>query len=237
MEKVKEILASSEIGKTTLTPKTSESTSKTSELKDETVVDLEALAKEELEQHLLGMNLYSLDHSFKNFHWRRGNPEQQESSRACLNAFKELANGETDKPFLMCYGGVGNGKTALCEALVIRLRERNFLARYHTVASILTTFKRYMNYQDSTMDRVIRSYTEARFLIMDDLGAEYGSPWEASIIENLIDERYRYRRITVATTNLDISELSPRLSSRFSDPEVSVCILNKGSDYRRIKRK
>ena len=199
-------------------------------------VDIESDAekqRKQLEAELSAMNIYSLDHTFASFNQKvRGVSD-------AYRAFKALAEGKTDKPFLLCCGGVGNGKTHLCEAFVIEMRKRKFICRYNKVVEILRIFKSAMG--DNTgmppVDTLIARFAEARILILDDYGIEYGSRWEQSVIEDLIDERYRARRITVLCTNLDISELPERIASRFSDPGVSVKVLNEAGDYRKRRRK
>lgn len=190
---------------------------------------LEERTREELKQHLLAMNLYDLSHDFKSFR------AQVRGTREAYDAFKALADGTTDKPFLLCSGGVGSGKTHLCEALVIRMREHNFITRYMTAAELLQRLRESLaDYSNVSLGELLTSYGEARVLILDDF--EYGNDWEQSMIEHLIDVRYRYRRITVLTTH-DISELPLRIASRFNDPDIAVRVLNSGQDFRRRRRR
>lgn len=226
MKKVKQILETSGIGQDTREKATTEAQV---ELTDEQRTKKE---REQLEAELSAMNLHSLEHTFEKFNQRVS------GTRAAFDAFKALATGETDQPFLLCCGGVGNGKTHLCEALVIQMRKRGYLTRYNKVVEILRILKGAMdNEAMPPVDTLIARFAEARVLILDDYGIEYGSRWEQSVIEDLIDERYRARRITVLCTNLDISELPERIGSRFSDPEVAVKVLNEGADYRKRRRK
>ena len=201
---------------------------------DETDLEVESDEEKErkqLEAELSAMNIYSLNHTFEKFN------QNVKGTRETFDAFKALATGSTDKPFLLCCGGVGNGKTHLCEALVIQMRKRKFICRYNKVSGVLRIFKKGMDREGTfpPVEVILDRFINARILILDDYGIEYGSRWEQSIIEELIDERYRARRITVLCTNLDISELPERIASRFSDPEVSVKVLNEGADYRKRK--
>jgi len=193
----------------------------------------EQKTERELKSQLEAMNLYSFDHTFKAFNQRRKGVQE------AYVAFKALAEGDTDKPFLLCYGGVGNGKTHLCEAFVLRKRDMGFLTRYNTVTGILSIFRKAVRQEANypSVDELLKNYAEARYLILDDYGVHYGTDWESSIIEALIDERYRARRVTILCTNKDISELPPRISSRFSDPEVGTIVENSGTDYRRRRSK
>jgi len=85
--------------------------------------------------------------------------------------------------------------------------------------------------------RIINA-SQAKVLVLDDWGMEYGTPWEYAQLERIIAYRYRARLITIMASNKDIKQLeglSERIVSRFYDPEVSQLVLNSGEDYRRRK--
>ena len=167
-------------------------------------------------------------HTFESFKVLKGTED-------AYNAFKTLAEDEGAKPLLLCYGGVGNGKTHLCEALVMALNDRRITCRYYTVSELMSVLKQRMNdNQLPGSDDIVELWSKAPAMIMDDLGLEYGTPWEESKLELIFDKRYRADLITVVTTNKDLDELPPRIVSRFLDGSVSVCVLNSGEDYRRL---
>ena len=189
----------------------------------------EANPSDELEDLRSSMRISSLGHTFDSFKVLAGTEE-------VFRAFKAIAQGETEKPFLFCYGGVGNGKTHLCEATVIELRKRGIFCRYYTVPEIMSLLKRAINREISGVDPddLLQRFCQARALILDDL--EIGTDWERQKLEMLIDARYRNRRLTVLVSNRDLDELekwSDRIVSRLSDPDVSHMVLNRGEDYRR----
>jgi hypothetical protein len=54
-------------------------------------------------------------------------------------------------------------------------------------------------------------------------------------LQDVIDERWTAKLITVLTTNKDLTELqqiSPRIYSRMCDQDLSVVVENQGKDYR-----
>jgi DNA replication protein DnaC len=146
-------------------------------------------------------------------------------------AFYDLAHGQTKLPFLLVYGGVGNGKSHLCEATTIVLNRRGIDARLYTVADLMARLKDSIS--TNTAEQEVKHLKEVPALVLDDLGVEYGSSWEMAKIEEIIDARYRNQLITVLTTNRDLDQLPERVVSRFSDPDVSRCVLNGAKDYRR----
>lgn len=175
------------------------------------------------------MRISDLGHTFESFKVLPGTED-------AVRAFRAVAKGETEKPFLLCYGGVGNGKTHLCEATVIELRKRGIFCRYYTVPEIMSLLKKAINREVPGLspDDLLERFSQARALIMDDL--EIGTPWEKRELEMLVDTRYRSQRLTVIVSNRDLGELeewSERIVSRFSDPDISEMVLNKGEDYRK----
>lgn len=154
-------------------------------------------------------------------------------SEAFYKAFYDLAEGNHDKPLLLGYGGTGNGKTHLAEAVVIRLMQRGIDTWYYSMAGFMNLLKRQMETHE--LDTTVKTFCEVAGLVLDDWGAEYGSDWERSQLDHIIDERYRWHRITVLTSNKDIEQLkqqNERVISRFTDKETSVIVLNKAADYR-----
>lgn len=176
-------------------------------------------------------HLFTLEHTFAK--WRR-----RTGTEKALLAFRALGEGKTDKVLLLCYGGTGNGKTYLCEALIIALGLRGTLCCYWTVAELMDHLRRYVQHEqgEPSAEMVTDRVAKQPALVLDDWGVEKGSDWEQARLEMIIDYRYRARLLTVLTSNQDISDLarrSERIVSRFSDPEIAVTILNEGSDYRR----
>lgn len=149
---------------------------------------------------------------------------------AC-HTFKALATGEADYVMILCYGGVGNGKTHLCNALALTLNERGIDTRLYTVSDMASVLKKSIS--DNTTEALVGKLKSYQALILDDFGIEYGSPWEMAKLEEIIDARYRQAIITVLTTNKNWNTLPERIVSRFSDSVLSRIVLNQGKDYRR----
>lgn len=152
----------------------------------------------------------------------------------CFVAFKNLATGNCEKPLLLCYGGVGNGKTHLCQALTAELNKRGINAFYYRVPDLLKTLRASIETHD--LDEWIKSLSTTEALVLDDYGLENQTDWALANIEDIIDARWQEKRITAMTTNKDITQLPARMQSRFRDVEVSVAVLNSGKDNRIQKR-
>jgi len=154
-----------------------------------------------------------------------------------LAAFKAMAYGKTNRRLLLCYGGVGNGKTHLSEATAIALYKRGLFARVMIMSKMMIALRATMNTKTfPPYEWLLSTYCMAERLIIDDVGmGGSGSEWEYGQLEDIMIVRYRERLFTIMTTNRDITELPERIVSRFSDPDVGTVVLNKGLDYRRIK--
>lgn len=185
------------------------------------------------------LGVASLENTFENF-------KPVPGTEKALAAFKALAEGMIDKPMLLCYGGVGNGKTHLCEATAITLYKRGLFCRVITMARIMGALKecigpdRYIS-----LEELKHNYCYIDRLILDDVGmGGSGSEWEFGQLEEIVVVRYREGLFTIMTTNLDIkpNKINPkelfipeRIVSRFRDPDVGRVILNEGNDFRRLK--
>lgn len=185
------------------------------------------------------LGVASLDNTFENF-------KQMAGTEKVLAAFKELTQGKMNRPMLLCYGGVGNGKTHLCEATAIELYKQGIFCRVWTMAEIMRNLKRGMNDPLFPYHMLITRYCERPYLIIDDVGmGGSGSPWEFGQLEEIIAFRYRECLFTILSTNLDM-EFDPahpellfmpeRIVSRFQDPAVGRVVLNEGVDYRPKKK-
>lgn len=190
----------------------------------------EPTLEEKRERLRKSRGLSSLDNTFENFKPAPGTGK-------ALAAFKALASGKAKWRMLLCYGGVGNGKTHLCEATAVALYKRGLFCRVTTMARIMRALKECMRPDSLTAyDELIDRYCCSEHLIVDDVGmGGSGSGWEFGQLEEIIVVRYREHLFTILTTNLDLKKLPERIVSRFCDPEKGRLILNEGEDYRRQK--
>jgi len=141
-----------------------------------------------------------------------------------------IAEGIGDFIWLIIYGGVGNGKTHLLNAIANRVMERGISLKLIMMAELLSELR--MSIETNQTDFKMKVLKEVPYLLIDELGLEYGTDWEKEKIEELLASRWNNGRFTVVATNRDIEELPPRLKSRFNDKHLSKCIRNEATDYR-----
>ena len=178
------------------------------------------------------LNIGDMGHTFANFKTVAG-------AEDCLKVFSEAAEGISPTPFIFCYGGVGNGKTHMLEAMVIRLNERGLFTRYYTWSRIISNLRRFIRRDDATSppyDVIFGRWCQSPRLIIDDLGmGTTDTDWELSQLEGIITYRYHVKLFTTIATNKDIKDMPPRVVSRLRDKEVCTICLNKAPDYRLTK--
>jgi len=154
--------------------------------------------------------------------------------RAYETAMK-MAEGMGNFIWLALYGGVGNGKTHLLNAIANRTMDRGEATRLVMMAELLSELRMAMD--DHKVDAKMKDLKEVRYLLIDELGLEYGTGWEKEKIEELLSARWANGRFTVVASNLDIEDLPERIKSRFKDAHLSRAIVNKAADYRPTRRK
>ena len=149
-------------------------------------------------------------------------------------SYPEQRDDKTLKPFLLCAGTPGNGKTHLCNAAAMVLNEKKIGVRLYAVADMISDLKMAMH--DNLLELKMQFLKTIPALILDDYGVNFGSEWELSKIDEIFTARFRDEKITVITTNLDFAALPERIRSRFMDSQLSVAVLNKGIDQRPLKK-
>jgi DNA replication protein DnaC len=151
-------------------------------------------------------------------------------------AFYSLAYSETDKPFVLCYGATGNGKTHLCQALTKTLNIRGVQTYYYQVPSLMNILRKAIN--DNEVEIWVNSLSDLPGLVLDDFGSETQSDWGLGKLQEIIDNRWTNKLITAVTMNRTLTELqqiSPRIYSRVCDQEISTVVCDEGRDLRVIR--
>ena len=175
-------------------------------------------------ENIAKSGLHTNSQTFDNF-------KQVKGAEKAFKFANELATGEAKFVWLLIYGGVGNGKTHLCNAIAKESLERRVEVLMFNSADMFSQIKAAMN--DNTNEAVIKRFKEVPLLIIDDWGVEYGTDWQLSVFDEVLDARYWTARATVVTTNKDITELPKRIESRFADKKIARVAFNAAADYRK----
>lgn len=171
-----------------------------------------------------------MDSTFDNFNVENGTED-------AYMAAKLISTLSTPWRMLLIYGGWGNGKTHLLEAIALALWDRGIESRVQVfpdfIASLKNTFDKASDSRDNTFENIIKRLCEMPYLLMDDVGAAGSfTKWSLDQLERIILTRYRENLFTVITTNIDYPDIPRFIISRFSDTSKGRVVLNKGEDYR-----
>ena len=217
MEKIGDILKNLEAGSITLPPETITYRYPPRELTREE-------KREELRKTL---GLSSLENTFESFLPEKG-------TEKALKACRSLASGKATWHMLLLYGGVGNGKTHLLEALVMEFYKRGIACRILNYGNMMRSLRQSMH-SDSppTFEGLLESWCRTKGLVIDDVGiGGSDTEWSMKMLEEIVLARYHGSLLTVLSTNMDIKELPERVVSRFGDTQKARTVLNEGEDYR-----
>jgi len=186
-------------------------------------VEPEETREQKREKLRILFGITSFEHTFENFRPVTG-------TNKSFSAFKSMAEGK-HKPMLLMCGGVGNGKTYLCEALSIALYRQGIRCPITLWAEFRRQLLQKMHRPrpGDDYDRFFEEFRRRQHIIIDDVGmGSKGSEWEMAELEDIINFRYRERLFTVLTTNRTLEDLPERVVSRFFDAEVSEVVINEG---------
>ncbi len=150
---------------------------------------------------------------------------------------------------LVLMGGYGLGKTHLVCGLAARLTLGHgipvrFVDYQGLLASIRATFGKPRDAGGETEHTIVAALTDASLLIIDDLGRGQGTPWELSIIDQVISRRYNAEAPLIVTTNYLMEPLASgaeslegRIGERLVSRFKAACevVHMTGEDYRAVQ--
>ena len=158
----------------------------------------------------------------------------QEETLARVIRFCRENPGKIYNP-LFIYGPSGLGKTHLALAVLNRLTQRGFSVYYNSASAIIKQFEK-ERFGRST-DSIEEDLSKCDLLIVDDLGAEFSTPFGEATINELVNNAILSGKPMIIISNLSVDELEARygqrMVSRLNSFEVVEFI---GEDIRQIKK-
>jgi len=153
----------------------------------------------------------------------------------------------TNNKGIYLYGSVGTGKTYSVCALAIDLLIQGYEVNVYNLPRLLNIIRSSFSKQEVTNEKTgdssyafihnmsdIEKLADIEILIIDDIGAEKASDWVAETLYHLINTRYENMKTTIFTSNLDLNDLSDKISERIVSriAEMSEIYKIEGKDKR-----
>lgn len=146
-------------------------------------------------------------------------------------------NFRTDSPGIFMFGYTGLGKTHLSLAIAGVVAKKGFSVAYGTAQDLLRRIENehFGRVEDAgTLETLLAS----DLLILDDLGAEFDSPFNKSTVYNILNNRLAASRPLIISSNLSAAEIeekyTPRIVSRLFTQLVQMRFI--GQDVRQLRR-
>ena len=137
-------------------------------------------------------------------------------------------------PSLLLRGPTGTGKTHVSLAIAHTAIDRGFGVVYGPVQNLLHRLeKEHFGREGGNSEEVM---SQCDLLVLDDLGAEFASPFYTSCVYNLINGRMLEGRPTIISTNLNQHELMDRYGEQITSRLVGtfVPLVFVGKDIRQL---
>ncbi len=174
--------------------------------------------------------------TFSKFDPRRCSANSSEL-REIEDAYREaikFAREEVTYPWFAIAGPSGKGKTRLAAAIGNFRRQAGKEVLFVVVPDLLDHLRAGYNAQNpGAFDRMFDQVRSAPLLILDDLGAESGTPWADEKLFQLINYRYNAGLSTVFTICVTYKDLPSRVATRLMDLGVTTLFLigDKAQDF------
>jgi len=150
---------------------------------------------------------------------RSGNPINQEQFSRAYEAARAFAT--EPKGWLVLVGPSGCGKTHLAAAIANEHLSRGYPVFFITPPALLDHLRStFSPNSEIPYDELFEQVRNAPLLVLDDLGAQTGTPWAKEKLEQLLNHRFNSELPTVIVTIIPIEQLEERIRTRLADPRL-----------------
>ena len=169
-------------------------------------------------------------------------PEYRCSPRARMEEILSLckayaADFDTDSPNLLFCGETGLGKTHLSLAIAGEVIKKGYTVLYNSAQNVFNELQKEYFGKAENRGKYETLVLECDLLVLDDLGAEFSTPFTDAALYNIINTRINTRRPTIISTNLKLNEIEARYEKRISSRLIGEFLFLRclGADIRQAK--
>lgn len=169
-----------------------------------------------------GMKKRFMNRTFENFDAMKR--DQMTAYTMAKNYARDFEENKEDGQGLYFFGSNGTGKTHLAAAICLDLMPKGVGVVFRTFAGLLGDIKDTFD-SDRSETEVIKAYTDADLLIIDDLGKEQCTDWAISQLYTIVNNRYEDCKPIVITANYSFEELERVLVPKgYNDDKVMAIV-------------
>lgn len=137
---------------------------------------------------------------------------------AAIEFCKKFGAGERPEKGLYLYGSLGVGKSLIAGAIANRLVEHGIDSFMVYVPDFVREVR--SSIEDRTLGEKLNLFKNVSLLILDDIGAEYLTPWiRDEVLGAILHYRAAYGYPTIYTSNLTLDELEAHLAEGKNDSD------------------
>lgn len=140
----------------------------------------------------------------------------REEMQTIYERCREYAEGfTTESNSLLFFGATGLGKTHISLAIANKVIQKGFGVVYGTAQNLLTRLEkeRFGRIEDADTESLL---LDCDLLILDDLGTEFTTGFTVAEVYNILNTRELSGKPTIINTNLSLSELEEKYTTRIS---------------------
>lgn len=144
-------------------------------------------------------------------------PEQLHALTVCRDFAEDFETHRRRGSVLILSGKPGTGKTHLATAMLRHMLPAHvglYVTAMGLIRAVRDTWRRDSARSES---EVLESLARVPLLVLDELGMQYGTDGEATVLFDVLDRRYRDMQPSVLLTNSDREGLRKCLGERLAD--------------------
>ena len=153
--------------------------------------------------------------SFDNY--KTTTKEQGNAKKTCFDYASNFENKLETGTSLVFVGTVGTGKTHLACSIAQEIMKKGYSALYVNTSKVIRKVRGTWDGGNEKEQEAMNYFINPDLLILDEIGLQYGSKAEKTILFEILNERYEQLKPTILISNLDINDLKEYVTEMVID--------------------